>query len=251
MGMYQDMFDKQIALTLSQHHDLGMGALLKRQLSAPGERAAASPRRRSNGVRQSRCHGRRPAIRRAATRRAALATQPPLNSCDSSSRCCPRSAAPRRPSASIRWGCWRRRRWRPAGASACRAPPTARRASICSASRPARSGRARGPRRHGGIQRRRGDASADRVSRVRLDRGERQRLREPAAELAALSRRARGGGMRGPTSHGIGKSGYATDPDYANKLNEILNSSTLRRRSPSRPETIAPALHRNRHAPIP
>jgi len=26
----------------------------------------------------------------------------------------------------------------------------------------------------------------------------------------------------------IGQSGYATDPDYANKLNEILNSSTLR-----------------------
>jgi flagellar protein FlgJ len=26
---------------------------------------------------------------------------------------------------------------------------------------------------------------------------------------------------------GIGKSGYATDPDYANKLNQILKSSTL------------------------
>ena len=26
MGMYQDMFDKQIALTLSQHQDLGLGA---------------------------------------------------------------------------------------------------------------------------------------------------------------------------------------------------------------------------------
>ena len=26
----------------------------------------------------------------------------------------------------------------------------------------------------------------------------------------------------------IGKSGYATDPDYANKLNQILNSGTLR-----------------------
>ena len=27
---------------------------------------------------------------------------------------------------------------------------------------------------------------------------------------------------------GIGKSGYATDPDYANKLSQILNSDTLR-----------------------
>jgi flagellar protein FlgJ len=39
MGMYQDMFDKQVALTISQHTDLGIGKLLKRQLS---ERAAAA-----------------------------------------------------------------------------------------------------------------------------------------------------------------------------------------------------------------
>jgi len=42
MGMYQDMFDKQIALTLSQHGDLGLGSLLTRQLSG----ASAAP----NGV---------------------------------------------------------------------------------------------------------------------------------------------------------------------------------------------------------
>jgi peptidoglycan hydrolase FlgJ len=34
MGMYQDMFDKQIALQLSQHQGLGLGAQLTRQLSA-------------------------------------------------------------------------------------------------------------------------------------------------------------------------------------------------------------------------
>jgi flagellar protein FlgJ len=39
MGMYQDMFDKQIALTLSQHQDLGLGAQLTRHLAAA---AAAS-----------------------------------------------------------------------------------------------------------------------------------------------------------------------------------------------------------------
>src|ERR1700721_3898489 len=32
MGMYQDMFDKQVALSISQHSDLGIGRLLKRQL---------------------------------------------------------------------------------------------------------------------------------------------------------------------------------------------------------------------------
>ena len=40
MGMYQDMFDKQISLSLSQRQDLGLSALLARQLSnAAGVRA--------------------------------------------------------------------------------------------------------------------------------------------------------------------------------------------------------------------
>ena len=33
MGMYQDMFDKQVALSISQHADLGIARLMKRQLS--------------------------------------------------------------------------------------------------------------------------------------------------------------------------------------------------------------------------
>jgi peptidoglycan hydrolase FlgJ len=37
MGMYQDMFDKQVALTISQHADLGIGRLLKRQISGKPE----------------------------------------------------------------------------------------------------------------------------------------------------------------------------------------------------------------------
>ena len=41
MSMYQDMFDKQIALTLSQHQELGLGSLLMRQ-SAPGAPLPAS-----------------------------------------------------------------------------------------------------------------------------------------------------------------------------------------------------------------
>ncbi len=46
MGMYQDMFDKQIALNLSQHQNLGLGALLTRQLggaTAAGTPAAGTP----------------------------------------------------------------------------------------------------------------------------------------------------------------------------------------------------------------
>src|ERR1700688_4294453 len=44
MSMYQDMFDKQIALTMSQHQGLGLGSMLTRQQgaksSAPGPTAA-------------------------------------------------------------------------------------------------------------------------------------------------------------------------------------------------------------------
>jgi peptidoglycan hydrolase FlgJ len=38
---------------------------------------------------------------------------------------------------------------------------------------------------------------------------------------------AAGGSAQGYIS-GIGRSGYATDPDYANKLTDVLNGSTLR-----------------------
>ena len=43
MGMYQDMFDKQIALTLSQHQGLGLGSLLTRQLSSAAAAPASAP----------------------------------------------------------------------------------------------------------------------------------------------------------------------------------------------------------------
>src|ERR1700727_87341 len=47
MGMYQDMFDKQVALSISQHADLGIGRLLKRQLAG---RSAPATVRLSGGV---------------------------------------------------------------------------------------------------------------------------------------------------------------------------------------------------------
>jgi peptidoglycan hydrolase FlgJ len=43
MGMYQDMFDKQIALTMSQHQDLGLGSLLTRQMAARASAGGAPP----------------------------------------------------------------------------------------------------------------------------------------------------------------------------------------------------------------
>src|SRR5271167_2827192 len=43
MGMYQDMFDKQVALSISQHSDLGIARMLKRQLSGKVAPTAAKP----------------------------------------------------------------------------------------------------------------------------------------------------------------------------------------------------------------
>src|SRR5271170_493884 len=46
MGMYQDMFDKQVALSISQHSDLGIARMLKRQLerkSAPAGAKVGAP----------------------------------------------------------------------------------------------------------------------------------------------------------------------------------------------------------------
>jgi peptidoglycan hydrolase FlgJ len=52
------------------------------------------------------------------------------------------------------------------------------------------------------------------------------------ARLLSTSPRYREAVAGGASTHGyvagIGKSGYATDPQYANKLNDVLNSSTFR-----------------------
>ena len=55
MGMYQDLYDKQISLTLSQHGGLGIGALLTRQLeAAAAARAPAAAGARLRGLAQPR-----------------------------------------------------------------------------------------------------------------------------------------------------------------------------------------------------
>jgi flagellar protein FlgJ len=42
-GMYQDLFDKQVALTLSQHQDLGIARLFERQLGGGSAAGQAAP----------------------------------------------------------------------------------------------------------------------------------------------------------------------------------------------------------------
>jgi flagellar protein FlgJ len=61
MGMYQDMFDKQIALTMSQHQDLGLTALLTRQLSGTSAAAGSTGAVGSTALPSAATTGRTPA----------------------------------------------------------------------------------------------------------------------------------------------------------------------------------------------
>ncbi len=213
MGMYQDMFDKQVALSISQHADLGIGRLLKRQLagkSAPstaklnsgesmpataaGVPAAAiahSPAEFVNRI--------MPSIQRAASAlgvnplgmlaQAALETgwgqRMPRNADGSSSH--------------NLFGIKAGDGWTGARAAAdsmevIDGVATPRRSTF---------------RAYGSIE----ESVNDFANLLKSS----PRYRDV---LAA-------GGNPGGYVAGMGKSGYATDPDYANKLNQILGSDTL------------------------
>ncbi len=203
MGMYQDMFDKQVALTISQHQDIGIGALLKRQLSgrtAPASRTAHasalnSPQSPADFVDQV-----MPTIRRAADElgvdpkgllaQAALETgwgQRMARTADGS------------PSLNM-FGIKAGEEWTGARATAdtvefANGVATQKRTAF---------------RAYGSIA----DSVSDFAHLLRSS----PRYRDA---LAA-------GGDAQSYIDSIGKSGYATDPAYANKLNQILNSGTLR-----------------------
>jgi flagellar protein FlgJ len=214
MGVYQDMFDKQVALTISQHQDLGMGAVLKRQLT--GKTAPAVPKTASGGVPAPpqvlpKTPGEfvdqvMPAMRRAATAlglnplgllaQAALETgwgQRMARNADGS------------PSLNM-FGIKAGDEWTGARATAdtvefSNGVATQRRTAF---------------RAYGSIE----ESVSD------------------FADVLKKSPRYRDAIAAGGDVHAyidrIGKSGYATDPEYANKLNQILNSGVLQAALPTR-----------------
>jgi peptidoglycan hydrolase FlgJ len=214
MGVYQDMFDKQVALTISQHQDLGIGAILKRQLT--GKTAPAAPKTASGAVTTPPqvlaqtpaefVDQVMPAVRRAATAlgvnplgllaQAALETgwgQRMARTADGS------------PSLNL-FGIKAGEEWTGARATAdtvefSNGVATLRRAAF---------------RAYGSIE----ESVSD------------------FANLLKKSPRYRDAIAAGGDAHAyidrMGKSGYATDPGYANKLNEILNSGVLQTALPTR-----------------
>jgi peptidoglycan hydrolase FlgJ len=221
MGMYQDMFDKQVALTISQHQDLGIGALLKRQLT--GAPKPASPQPTAIGAATS--------IGAAATTGPASASSTP--------------AIAQTPAGFVN-----------------QVMPTIRRAAAALGVNPlgllAQAALETGwgqrmPRTADGSSSlnlfgiKAGDewtggrATADTVefsNGVATPRRTAFRaygsIEQSVSDFASLlknSPRYRDAIAAGGDVHAyidsIGKSGYATDPEYANKLNQILNSGTL------------------------
>ena len=214
MGVYQDMFDKQVALTISQHEDLGIGAILKRQLT--GKTAPAAPKTASGGVSAPPqvlaktpaefVDQVMPAIRRAATAlglnplgllaQAALETgwgQRMARNADGS------------PSLNM-FGVKAGEEWKGARVIAdtmefSNGVATPRRTAF---------------RAYGSIE----ESVSDFANLLKNSPRYRDALAAGGDTQAYIER--------------IGKSGYATDPGYANKLNQILNSSMLRAALPTR-----------------
>ena len=219
MGVYQDMFDKQVALTISQHQDLGIGAILKRQLT--GKTAPAAPKTDSGGataatpVAQTQVLAQTPAefvdqvmpaIRRAAT---ALGVNPLGLLAQAALETGWGQRMPRTSDGSSSFNLFGVKmgdEWKGARVIAdtvefSNGVATPRRTAF---------------RAYGSIE----ESVSD------------------FANLLKKSPRYRDAIAAGGDAHTyvdrMGKSGYATDPGYANKLNQILNSDVLQAALPIR-----------------
>src|SRR6266436_2579972 len=214
MGVYQDMFDKQVALTISQHQDLGIGAILKRQLT--GKTAPAAPKTASGGVSAPPqvlaktpaefVDQAMPAIRRAATAlglnplgllaQAALETgwgQRMARNADGS------------PSLNM-FGVKAGDGWTGARATA----------DTVEFSNGVAAQRRTAFRAYGSIE----ESVSDFANVLKKSPRYRDAIAAGGDVHAYIER--------------IGKSGYATDPEYATKLNQILNSGVLQAALPTR-----------------
>ena len=205
MGMYQDMFDKQVALSISQHADLGIGKLLKRQLTQRGSSQSAL----KMGTAQDLPAGPAPQdfvdrllppIRRAAgalnLNPQALLAQAALES--GWGRRMPRNADGS--SSNNLFGIKAGEEWSGARATA----------DTVEVSNGVASTRRTAFRAYGSVE-----ESVDDFARLLASSPRYREALSAGGDAAAYITR-------------IGNSGYATDPEYSNKLNQILNSEPIR-----------------------
>jgi flagellar protein FlgJ len=216
MGMYQDMFDKQVALSISQHDDLGIGAILKRQLS--GKTAPGTPRQASAGVSDA-------AWAAPASAGAAATVQTPAEFINHVLPSIRRAAAALGVNpqgllaqAALESG-WGRRMPRNADGSSSLNLFGVKAGDEWTGARATAdtvefSNGVATPRRsvfrsYGSIE----ESVGDFANLLKNSPRFRQAIASGADPQDYID--------------GIGKSGYATDPDYANKLSQVLNSAAL------------------------
>jgi flagellar protein FlgJ len=204
MGMYQDMFDKQVALSISQHADLGIAKLLKRQLT----QRAGSANAPSMGTAQELPAGHTqqdfvnrmlPPLRRVAS---ALNLDPQALLAQSALETGWGQRMPRNAdgsSSNNMFGIKAGEEWSGARATA----------DTVEVSNGVASTRRTAFRAYASIEESVNDFANLLTSSPRY----REALRAGGDAAAYIA--------------GIGKSGYATDPDYSNKLNQILNSDPI------------------------
>jgi peptidoglycan hydrolase FlgJ len=210
MGMYQDMFDKQVALSISQHADLGIGRLLRRQISDQSQLAAPNSTAAAHGPSTTAATAIAPTpadfvnrllppIRRAA---AALGLNPMGMLAQAALETGWGQRMPRTADGSSSFNVFGIK----AGEGWGGARATADSMEVVNGvATPRRSAF----RAYGSIE----ESVNDFASLLKNS----PRYREAAAA----------GGDAQAYVDGIGKSGYATDPEYANKLNEILHGDAL------------------------
>jgi flagellar protein FlgJ len=234
-GMYQDMFDKQVALTLSKRQDLGIARLFERQLGgkdsapAPAAGPAALPAARTTvpgtlpaapGAHPDGRSGAHPETSDATTAQHAAqfvsAVLPTIRRVATSLGVNPLGLLAQ---AALETG-WGKRMARTADGS-----PSLNMFGI-------KAGESwTGARAVADTVEFSGGVATQRRTAFRAY-GSIEESVSDFANLLSNSPRYReaiaAGGNAQAYVHSIARSGYATDPEYGNKLNQILNSNTLR-----------------------
>jgi flagellar protein FlgJ len=235
MGMYQDMFDKQIALTMSQHQDLGLGSLLTRQIAARAAAggAAPAPADEHTPPRAGTASAAAPTSTAPASSAAPAAPAPPTSMTQSVGEFVDQVLPSIRTAAqalglnplvllaqaALETG-WGKRMARTADGN-----PSLNLFGIKADDTWV------GPRAAANTVEYAGGVATQRQAAFRAY-GSIEESVNDFANLLKNSPRYRHAAAAGPDAQayvdGIGRSGYATDPEYAGKLNDILHGSTLR-----------------------
>jgi flagellar protein FlgJ len=222
MGMYQDMFDKQIALTMSQHQDLGLGSLLTRQIAARAAAGSATPvpaAAPSSSAPSSSAPPVTPAPPTSMTQSAGEFVDQVLPSIRTAAQALGLNPLVLLAQAALETG-WGKRMARTADGN-----PSLNLFGIKADDTWV------GARAAANTIEYAGGVATQRQAAFRAY-GSIEESVNDFANLLKNSPRYRHAAAAGPDAQayvdGIGRSGYATDPEYAAKLNDILHGSTLR-----------------------